>query len=324
MRIEPHVRERLSDLLEAVVQERERILVSLSVETQKAFRLPGRTEVSEPPEKTFAEQIETAEKTPNVNTRDDLIAMAVLSDASAKESLAGVVDAIEKITDSNIRAALLEWFYFSRAKEAANNKRFDEAERLLSKIEGRDQRAFLHTEIAKALLNRPESQARAREVLDAAITEANKAGTTIFAARTLLTASNLYAKIDVSRSISVLGDAVSRINRLESPDFSVGDQTLVKEIKRRSNPGRFIIRFYMPGLDPESAFRDMGKIDFDGALSQSSALTDKFHRALTILALADVCLRQTLPQRPRERPKRNSSRRDWTSKKSEPAAVARR
>jgi uncharacterized FlaG/YvyC family protein len=301
IRIEPEVSERLPDLLDAVVQAREKILVSLSVETQKTFLQPGR-EVSTSPEKTFHEQIETAEKTPNVNNRDDLIASAVLY-ASDKESLAGVVDAIDKITDSSIRAALPEWLYFTRAQHAINGKRFDEAERLVSKVEGREQRAYLHTEIAKGLLNTSETQTHARELLDEAITEANKLGATIFAARTLLTASNLYTKVDLGRSISVLGDAINRINQIETPDFSIGDQTLVKAIKRRSNPGRFIIRFYMPGLDSENAFREMAKIGFDDALSQTSAITDKFQRAITTLALAEVCLQQA-HQQPKEKSKK--------------------
>jgi tetratricopeptide (TPR) repeat protein len=303
MRIEPQVKALLPDLSEAVVQAREKILVSLPVETQKAFLQPGRNEVSGSPEKTFDEQIETAEQTPNVNNRDDLIASAVLGAGSDQESLAGVVDAIDKITDSSIRSALLELLYFRRAKDAANGKRFDEAERLASKVEGREQRAFLHTEIAKALLNSSETQTHAREVLEEAITEANKAGTTIFVARTLLTASNLYAKIDLSRSISVLGDAINCINHIEAPDFSVGDQTLVKEIKRKSNAGRFLIRFYMPGLDPENAFRAMAKIEFDDTLSQTTAFTDKFLRATTTLAVADVCLQQA---QPKEKPKKSA------------------
>ena len=291
MGIEPQVRELLPDLLEAVIQAREKILVALPAETQQKL-LPRERNVSASPTTTFDERIETAEKTPNVNQRDDLIATAVLSDVSDKESLANVVDAIDKITDSNIREPLLEWLYFRRAKDAAKGKRFDEAERLTSKVEGREQRAFLHTEIAKGLLNTSATQTHAREVLDEAITEANKAGMTIFAARTLLTASILYAKIDLSRSISVLGDAINCINHIEAPDFSAGDQTLVKAIKRRSNPGRFIIRFYMPGLDPENAFREMAKIEFDDTLSQTAAFTDKFFRALTTLAVADVCLQQ--------------------------------
>ena len=59
----------------------------------------------------------------------------------------------------------------------------------------------------------------------------------------------------------------------------------------------------MPGLDPEKAFREMAKIDFDDTLSQTTAFNDKFLRALTTLALADVCLQQ--PQ-PKEKPKKTA------------------
>ena len=74
-----------------------------------------------------------------------------------------MVEAIEKIADSSIRAPLREWLYFRRAKDAANGKRFDEAERLAAKVEGREPRAYLHTEIAKGLLNTSETQTHARE-----------------------------------------------------------------------------------------------------------------------------------------------------------------
>jgi len=60
----------------------------------------------------------------------------------------------------SIRIALL-----SARKDAADNKRFDEAERLVSKVEGREQRAYLRTEIAKGLLNASETQTHARELL---------------------------------------------------------------------------------------------------------------------------------------------------------------
>jgi hypothetical protein len=77
------------------------------------------------------------------------------------------------------------------------------------------------------LLGRSDTQTHAREVLDLAINEANKAGMTIFAARSLLTASNLYTRMDLGRSISVLADAINCINHIEAPDFSSNDQTLV-------------------------------------------------------------------------------------------------
>ena len=188
-------------------------------------------------------------------------------------------------------------------------KQFEEAERLTARVEGHEQRAHLYTEIARGLLNTSDTQIKAREILDEAITEATRAGMTVFAARTLLTASNLYAKIDLSRSIAVLADAINCINRIEAPDFVSDVQALKKTLERKGRGGRYqgeyIFRFYMPGFDPESAFREMTKIDFDTSLSQSSALSDKFQRAMSTLAVAEVCLQQPAQQL-KEKPKKSA------------------
>src|SRR6185369_5051991 len=116
---------------------------------------------------------------------------------------------------------------------------------------------------------------------------------------------NLYAKIDLSRSIEVLADAINCINRIEAPDFVSDDQAVEKTPVRLGRGGKYegeyLFRFYMPGMDPESAFRELGKIDFDTSLSQSNALNDKFQRAMTTLALADVCLQQQSRRKPRRR-----------------------
>jgi tetratricopeptide (TPR) repeat protein len=303
IRLEPQLRASLPDLLGPLTQAREKILVSLSVETQKLLMQPGR-EVSVMQDETFDEQIESAQKIPDVSRRDDLIAIAVLSVASDTQSLAVVIQAIEKISDANLRVSLLEWVYFRRATTAMRDKQFEEAERLASRVEGEEQRAYLHLEIAKRLLNTNEMQTHARELLDQAITEAKRAGATIFAARALLTASNLYTKIDPGRAVSVLTDAINCINRIESPNFSSDNQTRVKMVERRGGSGAYPLRFDMPGLDPESAFREMAKVDFDTALSQSSALTDKLQRAMSTLALADTCLQQA-QQQPKAKPKKS-------------------
>jgi hypothetical protein len=286
IKFEPQVRESLPDLFPALLEAREKIFVSLSVETQKLFQQTG-SELSTPKDPTFAEEIELAQDELDVDEHDQLIATAVLG--SEKEKQADVMAAIDEIIDGKLRAHLLEWFYFHRAAAAIKSKQFDEAERLAAKVEGLEQRAFLHTEISKGLMD----STRAREVLDDAITEAKKAGVNIFTARTLLTASNLYAKYDLNRSISVLADAINCINRMENPDFS-GEPALEKTPERRRKGGRYAgeyrLRFYMPGLDPESAFREMAKLDLDNAFALSSTLTDKLQRAMSTLALAETCL----------------------------------
>lgn len=300
IRLQPQVSTSLPDLLAPLTQVREKILVSLSVENQKLLVQPGR-EISTAPEASFEEEIESAEKASNVDERDELIANAVLSAGSLKETLAAVIRAIDKISDSHLRTSLLEWLYFQRATTAIKDKQFDEAQKLAARIEDPELRAYLHLEIAKALLTKSKMQTRGLEVLNEAITEAKKAGATLFAARTLLTASHLYARIEPNRSISVLADAVNCINRIESPDFLSDNQTLEKTPERRVRGGQYggeySLRFYMPGLDPASAFHEIAKIDFDISLSQSSGLADKFQRSLSILSVAEVCLQRAPKKR---------------------------
>lgn len=104
-----------------------------------------------------------------------------------------------------------------------------------------------------------------------------------------------------------MANAINCINRLDTPDFAKDDQALERDLARKGRSGEYrgeyTFRFYMPGLDPETAFRELAKIDFDTAISQTNAITDKFQRALSTLATADVCLQQTQPQ-PSNRTKR--------------------
>jgi hypothetical protein len=76
-------------------------------------------------------------------------------------------------------------------------------------------------------------------------------------------------------------------------------------VESKGRSGSFPLRFYMPGLDPEGVFREMAKVDFDTALSQSSAIADKLQRAMSTLALADACLQQP-QQQPKGKPKKSS------------------
>jgi hypothetical protein len=307
MRLEPEVRGSLPDLLAPLTQAREKILVSLSVENQRLLVQPGR-EASTPPDQTFAERVESAQKEVDADERDQLIAAAVLSETSKNESLASVIQAIDKISDSSLRSTFTEWLYFQRAITAIKDKRLEEAERLATQIEEPQERAHLRIEMAKVLLKTRDAQTQAQELLEQAISEAKKTGKTIFAARTLLTAAALYTQIDLSRSVSVLADAINLINGIETPDFFSDGQALEKTPPRKGKGGQYageyLLRFYMPGLDPEAALRELAKFDFDTALSESSSLSDKPQRAMSMMAVTEVCLQQT-PQRPREKPTKN-------------------
>jgi hypothetical protein len=291
LRIEPEVTAALPDMLQDLIQTREKILVSLSLEVQGQLR-PPESNASPTPSKTFEEQIAEAEKVSNPDKRYQLFLTTILS-ASSKEEMDVVFRAVDKIDDVQVRGLLRDWFYFSRALDAIKDRRMEEAETITSKIEMLEPRTYLKLEIAKELLNATESHSHAREVLEEAIMELSKARKTLFAARMLFTASNLYLKIDLNRSISVLTAAIETTNKLDVWNFQADGQALVKDIKGK-NFRRFV-RFYLPGLDPESALREVAKVDFDVALSQTIAFIEKFQRGMTTLAVMEVCLQK--PQR---------------------------
>lgn len=299
-RLEPYVQKLLPDLTAPVAQARNDLMGTLSPESQATFLKPAAGQDAAPA-KSLSEQLEAAEKVTNVNKRDELLVSAILSAGSA-ESLDHLLNAADKIADTNLRSQLLDWVYFNRAQEAIKDKRLDEAMRLASKVKEMDQRAYLYSEIAKEAFKKIENQQQARDLLEEIVTTAGKGPNTIVTARSLLAAAYLYLKIDPARAISVLSEAVKAINRIESPDFS---RTFV--IRRIE--GKIFARyasFRTPGFDPENAFSEMAKINFDDALSQVSAFTDKGLRSLTTLVLAEFCLQRAEQQERIEKAKKKT------------------
>jgi hypothetical protein len=304
-RVEPKVAELSPDLLSMVAHAKERIMVSLPLETQKVLARSETATGASPPPTTFAERMEAAAKIPDVNKRDELIVTAIIStiqqhhdSGSEMASLEALVQGLDQIGDPEVRSWLAEWVYFSKTNEAIKKKQLSEALTTVAKVEDLELRTYLRGQIAKAFVDKPETETQAREILDQAITEANKGGKTILAARTLLTAAITYSRVNLSRSFTVLSDAIKSTNGIESPNFS-NDQ-IYKDIDTKSLNRR--VHFWIPGFDPERAFREMAKLDFDGSFTQINTLTDKYQRAMSALAVSEVCLQQL--QQPRKPPRR--------------------
>jgi tetratricopeptide (TPR) repeat protein len=236
---------------------------------------------------SFNEQIELAEKNPNVVRRDSQIVAAVIG-ASENEDLDLVLRVIDKVSESALRPQLLNWLYFNRVQSAIKKKQFNEARQLAAKVEELDQRAFLYFRIADESLKQNMDQTQAREMLDEVVDNAAKAPPTLVTARAQLGVAYLYTKLDGNRAIAVLGDAVKSINRLEEPDFS--RQFVIRRIEGKSF-GTYA-SFATPGFNAENTFRELGKVDFEGTLYQAGNLTNKPLRARTTLALIDPCLQQ--------------------------------
>lgn len=284
--IEPELRKQFPDLATQLTQVRSELLTTLSPEIQQNFASnEKRNDHSNPG--TFEERVETIEKTPDVDRRDQQLAMLLLN-SGANESLDLVLRTTEKITDSQVRSQLLDWLYFNRAKRALTEKTLAEAAKLAANIQELDQRAYLYSEIAKGYAAKPDSQNAARDLLEQIVSTAEKAPNTIVTARAFLAAASLYLRFDADRAVAVLAQAIKIINQLENADFS--QELFFRRIEGKDFGTYGAYR--MPGANPESAFRDMAKIDFDSAIVQSTQITDKALRAQVALTLADFCLTQ--------------------------------
>ncbi|MGZ8844640.1 MAG: hypothetical protein ACXW18_13315, partial [Pyrinomonadaceae bacterium] len=293
-RLQRQIQESLPDLAPAVEVARGNLFTQLP---EAARRTTSESLASDsPPKRTFDEQVEAALKNPNVDQRDQRLTSAVLY-GSKNETLDHVLAAVDKISDSTIRQPVLNWLYFDRAQQAIKDQKFDEARRLAAKVEELDQRAFLYSRIAEALLKQNPDQTQAREVLEEVVAAAEKAPITVVTARVWLAVADLYSTFDMNRAVAVMAEAVRCINRIEHADFD--RQVVIRKIEGKTF-GTYA-SIVTPGFNPENAFREIGKVDFDGMLDQASNLSDKSLRARSVLALVERCLKDQ-PQ-PRSKPK---------------------
>ena len=294
-RLEKQIQQSLPELAAEVEAAKGSLYTQLSQTSQiKVGQLAEPDKVSQ---RTFDEEVEAAQKNPNVDIRDAQLASAIMGSAK-EENLDHVLSVLDKISDSSLRQPLLNWLYFERTQRAIKDQKLAEAGKLALRVEELDQRAWLYSRIAEESLKQNPDQTQAREVLDEVIDAAARAPNTPVTMRALLGVAYLYTKIDMNRAIAVMSEAVKRINRMERPDFS--RQFVIRRIEGKAFASYATI--VTPGFSPETAFREIGKIDFDGMLNLASNFSDKYLRASSTLALVGACLQQKpKPEKPVEK-----------------------
>lgn len=283
-RLEKQIQQSLPDLASEV--EATRMNLSAQLPETARHNVGQLANPESAPQTNFDEQVEAALKNPNVDERDHRLTQAVIG-ASKEESLDHVLSAVDKIADSTLRQPLLNWLYFDRTQRAIKDQKLDEARKLAAKDEELDQRAWLYSRIAEESIKQSADQTQAREVLDEVVAAAAKAPKTPVTARALLGVAYLYTKIDMNQAIAVMAEAVKCINQIEKPDFS--RQFVIRRIEGKGFAT--YASFVTPGFSPESAFREIAKVDFDGMLNQAANFSDKSLRALTTLAVVEQCLK---------------------------------
>jgi len=293
-RLEAQVEQRLPDLIAPLRQAKGSIFAVLNQADQQRI---DRTANTDSDAFSFDNLIARAEKEKDPDTRDGMLAMAIFSSAHSDQPsdppFDQIINTIEKISGQDMRDKLLNWVYFERAQKATAENDLAEAKRLAAKVIELDQRAYLYLKIAEESLKHTKDDTQARELLEDVAVAAAKAPDTVVKARALLGVAYLYTKVEPSRSISILSDAVKSINRIDSPDFSSDDAG--RRIEGKSFGAYAMMK--TPGFNPENGFRAIAKYDFDGTMYLAGTFANKPLRALTTLALVEDCLKSA-PEKP--------------------------
>ncbi len=249
----------------------------------------------------FSRLIEEGERATDPKRRDQAIAFAALQ-AKSEDEFEKAESLLQKLSDETLRRRLFDFIYFNRTQKAIADNRLDDAMRFAAKVEELDGRAQLNLEIASALLKTIDDKVRARETLDAVAALALKAQNSTNKARTLLGVAHLYTKFDTVRAVEVMTEAVKTTNALTEPDLT---SSYVQHGIEGETFGFYGIR-NVPGFSLENAFRELGNIDFEGALDGAQKLSDKSLRATAIVSLVASCLERK-PEQPRQPRRRQKS-----------------
>jgi hypothetical protein len=242
----------------------------------------------------FDRTLEGVERERDPAKRDFVVANLVMA-ARGPEEFARAEAMLDKVSESSLREKLASYLYFLWTQQAVKEGRIDDATRLSKKVVEFDYRALLSFEIARAALKKLNDRARAAELLDAVASDAERAPDTPAKARALLGAAHLYADFDSARASQVLRAAVKVINQLPDPDFS--SETIGREIG--NSWFTTYAAYNVPGVRLDNAFRELGALDFESALSAANDLSDKYQRALAVLGLASKCLEDSAAKKKR-------------------------
>jgi hypothetical protein len=283
--LEPQIARASPALLERALALKGMAQAAASAQSRARAEEFARTAREQDDEGAFDRTLERVDGERDPAKRDFLVASLVMS-ARGPEDFARAEGLLDKVGDTPLREKLASYLYFRWTQHSVKEGQLDEATRLSKKAPELDYRALLSFEIAGAALKKLDDRARAAELLDAVAAEAQKAPDTPAKARALLGAAHLYADLDATRASQLLRAAVKVVNTLPDPDF--GSETIGREI------GNKVFTMYaiykVPGIRLENAFRELGALDFESALSAATDISDKYQRALAVLGLASKCL----------------------------------
>ena len=225
--------------------------------------------------------LDHAEKTLNLTERDGLYQEAAFFAFEQLGDIAQALEIADRIADYNFRQEVRSWLSFDGASRALGEQRFDEAWRLALEVQAPDQRAFLMTEVASAVL-KEKGRKRATELLDEAVQRTNPVDNTAEKLRALTCIARLFAGFDSSRGFEVMAEAARTANKVS--DYSPGQSQLRRVFRQRGSG--FMMSQTVEGFNLESTLAVLARTDFDRALLLAQSLDHKPLKLASLIAVA--------------------------------------
>lgn len=236
--------------------------------------------------------LDRAESETDVDVRDNLIAQAVLSNGNT-ENFDRIETLAQKINYPQLKNQILSWLYFTRAQDALEHQRLNEAASLSEKVAEPEFRAYLAMNIAEKRIAKEAGKQKAKEVLESVVSLAGRAPDSPAKARALFGVTYLFAKFDQPRAYETMIEALKTVNQVEADE-------LVNPMFMRMVEGKKFAMFTsynIPGFTVENTFLGLDKFEFDTTLNLAETITDRSLRAATILSLAGRCLEKEAQQK---------------------------
>lgn len=251
------------------------------------------------------------------NIKDELmfnqLLIGLILQSQREEDFEAVEPWLEKITDSETKVQVTQYFYYQRSMKAVNDKRLEDARKYAEKVEGLDFRSILLLSIANEKLKNEIERQDADDILRETEKIALRAEDSVAKVRALTGVAFLYENLDVNRALDVLASAVKSANKIEGQD--IFSSSVQKSIIK---PGKFAFFtvYSLPGFGFEATFTRLSRRNFDLTLAEARSLSDKYWQTLAVIATIQECVAEVKPpEKKQETPK--------TEKKKEPKSAGK-
>lgn len=283
--LEPIVMQSFPAFLPRLNMVRAKASAMLSEENRKS--MADRDKWKSSGTRSFDERIAELEKADSEGKlKDSLILSMLMFPFKSDEQFKRFEPWIDKVTETESRTSIANYFWFIRSKFAIKEKRLNDARTFAAKVPEVEHQAILWFEIAEKQLEDINDAANVYTTLRDVAILARKAEDSVGKARVLLGLANLYEKLNHSFAVSELSDAVVVINKLKDADLQAG--YILRHIKVKDSA--MGASFSTPGYDLETTFTTLSKTDFSLPLSNAKAIDDKYYRTLAVIAIAKNCI----------------------------------